>query len=240
MSGAQIVKHTSHTSGLFRRLILNSTIFAAKNANLSVASAKKMLHISSCCRIIQYNRTSMRIDKLTAADKKDLFFISLPSKSEKRQCLGLTALAHAVHALSGTRCEFVTRWENIIALGPSGTGNTHAALGLGLAACQKGMRVRFITAAALVHEMIEAVDERRLQRLQKQLAAQDLLIMERPLPVEVPVPTLRIQLVWRSGAVCPVPRQCPQRQWLGRCPEARTGAILGRGPSLDRAKSVPH
>ena len=76
------------------------------------------------------------------------------------------------------RCEFVTRRENIIALGPSGTGKTHAALGLGLAACQKGMRVRFVTAAALVHEMIEATDERRLQRLQKQLAAQDLLIID--------------------------------------------------------------
>ena len=76
------------------------------------------------------------------------------------------------------RCEFVTRRENIIALGPSGTGKTHAALGLGLAACQKGMRVRCVTAAALVHEMIEAVDERRLQRLQKQLAAQDLLIID--------------------------------------------------------------
>ena len=40
------------------------------------------------------------------------------------------------------------------------------------------MRVRFVTAAALVHEMIEAADERRLQRLQKQLAAQDLLIID--------------------------------------------------------------
>ncbi|MEM7399423.1 MAG: IS21-like element helper ATPase IstB [Pseudomonadota bacterium] len=76
------------------------------------------------------------------------------------------------------RCEFVTRRENIIALGPSGTGKSHVALGLGLAACQKGMRVRFVTAAALVHEMIEAADERRLQRLQKQLAAQDLLIID--------------------------------------------------------------
>lgn len=40
---------------------------------------------------------------------------------------------------------------------------------------QKGLRVRFVTAAALVHELIEAVDERRLQ---KQLAAQDLLIID--------------------------------------------------------------
>ena len=38
--------------------------------------------------------------------------------------------------------------------------------------------VRFTTAAALVHELIEAVDERRLQRLQKQLVSQDLLIID--------------------------------------------------------------
>jgi len=76
------------------------------------------------------------------------------------------------------RCEYVGKRQNIIALGPSGTGKTHVALGLGLAACQKGLKVRFTTAAALVHEMIEAVDERRLQRHQKQLAAQDLLIID--------------------------------------------------------------
>jgi DNA replication protein DnaC len=63
-------------------------------------------------------------------------------------------------------CEFVGRRQNVIALGPSGTGKTHVAHGLGLAACQKGLTVRFTTAAALVHEIIEATDERRLQRHQ--------------------------------------------------------------------------
>ena len=76
------------------------------------------------------------------------------------------------------RCEYAAKRQNVIALGPSGTGKTHVALGLGLAACQKGLKVRFTTAAALVHEMIEAADERRLQRHQKQLAAQDLLIID--------------------------------------------------------------
>ena len=41
------------------------------------------------------------------------------------------------------------RRENGIALGNSGTGKTHIALGLGLAACQKGLTVGSITAAAL-------------------------------------------------------------------------------------------
>ena len=76
------------------------------------------------------------------------------------------------------RCEFVDRRENVIALGPSGTGKTHVALGLGLAACQRGLKVRFTTAAALVHELIEAADERRLQRLQKLQVSQDLLIID--------------------------------------------------------------
>lgn len=76
------------------------------------------------------------------------------------------------------RCEFIDRHENVIALGPSGVGKTHIALGFGLAACQKGLKVRFTTAAALVHEMMEAADEKRLIRLQKQLASQDLLIID--------------------------------------------------------------
>ena len=47
-----------------------------------------------------------------------------------------------------------------------------------LAACQQGFRVRFTTAAALVHELIEARDEKRLMRYQKQLARQELLIVD--------------------------------------------------------------
>ena len=72
----------------------------------------------------------------------------------------------------------MTRRENIIALGNSGTGKTHLALGLGLAACQKGLSVGFTTAAALVHELMEASDERRLRRMQKLLAAYRLLIID--------------------------------------------------------------
>jgi len=75
------------------------------------------------------------------------------------------------------RCEWIERRENVIALGPSGTGKTHIALGLGLAACQKGMPVSFVTAASLVHELMEARDEKRLMRLQRQLAKVKLLII---------------------------------------------------------------
>jgi len=83
-----------------------------------------------------------------------------------------------MQVLELARCEWIERRDNVIALGPSGTGKTHTALGLGLAACQKGLSVGFTAAAALVHELMEARDERRLLRLQKQMANQKLLIID--------------------------------------------------------------
>jgi DNA replication protein DnaC len=76
------------------------------------------------------------------------------------------------------RCEYVVARDNIIALGNSGTGKTHVALALGLAACQRGFSVVFTTAAALVHQLMEARDEKRLLRLQTQLDAARLLIVD--------------------------------------------------------------
>jgi DNA replication protein DnaC len=83
-----------------------------------------------------------------------------------------------MQVLELARCEWIERRENVIALGPSGTGKTHIALGLGLSACQKGLSVGFVTAAALVHELMEARDERRLLRLQKQMVSHKLLIID--------------------------------------------------------------
>ena len=84
------------------------------------------------------------------------------------------------------RCEYVARRENIIVVGNGGTGKTHLALGLGLAACWKGLSVRFTTAASLVHELLETRGEERLVRLQRRLAAYKVLIIDElgsvPLP----------------------------------------------------------
>ncbi len=83
-----------------------------------------------------------------------------------------------MRVLELARCEYVERRENVIALGNSGTGKTHVALGLGLAACQKGLSVGFITAAALVHELMEARDDKQLLRFQKRLAGLKLLVID--------------------------------------------------------------
>jgi|TARA_Y100000310_G_scaffold175420_1_gene175470 DNA replication protein DnaC len=76
------------------------------------------------------------------------------------------------------RCEFIERKENVIALGNSGTGKTHIATGLGVAACQKGLSVLFSTAASIVNELLEARDEKCLLRFQKYLSRHKLLIID--------------------------------------------------------------
>ncbi|WP_240602813.1 ATP-binding protein, partial [Paracoccus endophyticus] len=82
-----------------------------------------------------------------------------------------------MQVLELARCEWMGRRENVIALVPSETGKTHVALGIGLAACRKGLSVGLTAAAALVSEMIEARDERRLLRFHKQRAGHKLLIL---------------------------------------------------------------
>jgi DNA replication protein DnaC len=131
------------------------------------------------------------------------------------------------------RGEYVERRENVIALGNSGTGKTHVALGLGLAACQKGLAVGFTTAAALVHELLEARDERRLLHLQKQLAGYKLLIIDEL--GYVPLSTTGAELLfevfsrrYERGSVL-VTSNLPFDEWtsvLGA--ERLTGALLDR------------
>jgi len=74
--------------------------------------------------------------------------------------------------------DYIGNHENIIAIGNSGTGKTHIAISLGLAACQQGHNVCFKTASSLVHEMLEAHDERQLLRYKARLAKYQLLIID--------------------------------------------------------------
>ena len=138
-----------------------------------------------------------------------------------------------MRVLELARCEWIERRENVIALGPSGTGKTHVALGLGLAACQKGLAVGFTTAAALVHELIEARDERRLLRLQKQLVKHKLLIIDELgfVPLSKTGAELLFETIsqrYEQGAIL-ITSNLPFDEWteiLGS--ERLTGALLDR------------
>jgi len=76
------------------------------------------------------------------------------------------------------RCDFLDNAENVVFLGSIGTGKTHLAISIGLAACQQGRHVRFFTAAGLVNTLLEAAEQHRLSRLEKLLMKQDLVIID--------------------------------------------------------------
>ena len=141
-----------------------------------------------------------------------------------------------MQALELARCEWVDRRETVIALGPSGTGKTHVALGLGLAACRKGLSVSFITAAALVNELMEAHDERRLLRLlrlQRQLAGVKPLIVDEPgfVPLSKTGAELLFELIsqrYERGATL-ITSNLPFDEWTETFGTERlTGALLDR------------
>ncbi len=87
-----------------------------------------------------------------------------------------TVDAAAVGALAS--CAFVERGDPLVLLGDSGTGKTHLLVGTGVAACEQGRSVRYVTAAQLVNELAEAADERRLSRLVARYGRVELLCLD--------------------------------------------------------------
>ena len=73
---------------------------------------------------------------------------------------------------------YLDNGEPVVLLGDSGTGKTHLLIGLGLAACEQGRRVRYVTTAALVNELVEAADDRALSRLVSRYGRLDLLLLD--------------------------------------------------------------
>ena len=71
------------------------------------------------------------------------------------------SLKREVIAHLGT-LDFVETKDNVVFLGPPGTGKTHLATGLGMRACQAGHRVAFATAAEWVARLGDAHHQGRL------------------------------------------------------------------------------
>jgi DNA replication protein DnaC len=84
--------------------------------------------------------------------------------------------APTVHELLSGR--YIDAAEGVIFVGDSGTGKSHLATALGIAACQQGRRVRFVTAANIVNDLVEAKDSRALGSMVRRYARFDLLIID--------------------------------------------------------------
>ncbi len=142
---------------------------SARHTNAGIDHPRYLLRLAELEAIERERKMGerrIRAAKFPATKSLDSFdFKALPALSK-------------LLVLERARSEFVIRRENIIALGPSGTGKTHLAIGRGLAACQKAMTVGFVTAACLVNQRAEARNEKRLIRRQTSLAKLQLLISD--------------------------------------------------------------
>jgi len=75
-------------------------------------------------------------------------------------------------------CAFIPRHENLICYGSVGTGKTHMAIAIGHAACDMGMKVRFITASELVLKLVAAREGGTLDKMLADYATNDITIID--------------------------------------------------------------
>jgi len=73
---------------------------------------------------------------------------------------------------------YIGRTEPIILTGDTGTGKTHLAIGLGVAACRQRRRVRFTTAAEMVNELVEARQNNELNRVTARWTRYEVLVVD--------------------------------------------------------------
>jgi DNA replication protein DnaC len=129
--------------------------------------------------------------------------------------------------------QYLDKHENLLLVGNSGTGKTHLATALALAACHQGRRVRFFTVTGLVTQLTEAREEKQLERLLKLLQRQDLVVLDEL--GYVPFSKLGAELLFevvsrayeRLSLI--VTTNLPFEQWTEVCGSQRlTGAMLDR------------
>lgn len=114
------------------------------------------------------NALASRIKQAQFPVEKDLEsydFSAIPSLSKQK-------------VLELARCAWVRERANLCLLGQPGTGKTHLAVALGLAACREGLKAKFYTAAALVNALEAAQQQYALERLLTKLDKLDVLIVD--------------------------------------------------------------
>jgi DNA replication protein DnaC len=120
---------------------------------------------------------------------------------------------------------YLARKEPIIFLGDTGTGKTHLATGLGVAACRQRKRVRFTTAAEMVTELIEAQNHAELTRVRNRWTRYDLIVIDELGYVVMPDTAAELLFQVIAGraerAAVIVTTNLPFSEWTTKFPNAR-------------------
>ena len=132
-----------------------------------------------------------------------------------------------------TSGQYIDKKENVLLVGNSGTGKTHLATALGFTACAQGRRVRFFTVSGLVTALMEAREERQLERMLRNLQRHDLLVLDELgyVPFSKAGAELLFEVVSRAyeRQSLIVTTNLPFENWPEVCGSERlTGAMLDR------------
>jgi DNA replication protein DnaC len=134
---------------------------------------------------------------------------------------------------------YLARKEPVIFLGDTGTGKTHLATGLGVAACRKRKRVRFTTAAEMVTELIEAQNQLELTRVRNRWTRYDLIVIDELGYVVMPDAAAELLFQVIAGraerAALIVTTNLPFSEWTTKFPNARLCKAM-----LDRLTDQAH
>ena len=120
---------------------------------------------------------------------------------------------------------YLARKEPIIFLGETGTGKTHLATGLAVAACRQRKRVRFTTAAEMVTELIEAQNQVELNRVRNRWLRYELIVIDELGYVMMPDAAAELLFQVIAGraerAAVIVTTNLPFSEWTTKFPNAR-------------------
>ncbi len=134
---------------------------------------------------------------------------------------------------------YLSRSEPVIFLGETGTGKTHLATGLAVAACRQKRRVRFTTAAELVNELMEAKDQNQLNRVTHRWTRYELIVIDEMAYVALPESAAELLFQVIAGraerAALIVTTNLPFSEWTTMFPNARLCKAM-----LDRLTDQAH
>jgi DNA replication protein DnaC len=135
--------------------------------------------------------------------------------------------------------DYMKRSEPVILLGETGTGKTHLAIGLAVAACRQRKRVRFTTAAALINELVEARSKSELSRITGRWTRYELIAIDEMGYVAIPESAAELLFQVISGraerSAVIVTTNLPFSEWTTMFPNARLCKAM-----LDRLTDQAH